>query len=161
MMHFKTHLKTSHTLIDLTPLVDVVFLMLIFFIITSDILPLKSLNIENPTLETNSASLTTQLIVVMDAQNVIYVGSKKSISDLFSLEKQLEEEIAQIKKQQAGREPTLVLSVDRRVEYGDFLRLFSICQKCSSCLRLVYHLSESQHAQHFYTHSNPGFKLKN
>lgn len=148
-MRFKTNLKTSHTLIDMTPLVDVVFLMLIFFMITSDILPLKSLNIENPTLEKNSDPLTTQLIVVIDAQNVIYVGSKKSIVDLFSLEGHLEEEVAQLKKQHSGKEPTVVLSVDRKVEYGDFLRLFSICQKSCSCLRLVYKPSESQHVKHF------------
>ena len=49
-MKFKTRLKTSMALIDLTPLVDVIFLMLIFFIVTSDILPLKSLLIENPKL---------------------------------------------------------------------------------------------------------------
>ncbi len=72
-MIFKTNLKASTALIDLTPLVDVIFLMLIFFIVTSDILPLKSLNIENPTLEKQSAPLTTQLLVVVDAQNVIYV----------------------------------------------------------------------------------------
>ena len=76
VIHVKTRLKSSFSLIDLTPLVDVVFLMLIFFIITSDILPLKSLNIENPTLNTTSAPLTSQLLVVIDAQNVIYVGER-------------------------------------------------------------------------------------
>ncbi|MFQ5728923.1 MAG: ExbD/TolR family protein [Waddliaceae bacterium] len=148
-MHFKTNLKTSNALIDLTPLVDVVFLMLIFFIITSDILPLKSLNIENPTLEKDSAPLTTQLIIVMDAQNVIYVGSKKAIVDLVSLQGHLQEEIAHLKKQNTGIEPTVVLSVDQRVDYGSFLRLFSICQESCPRLRLVYKPSESQHAEYF------------
>ncbi|NGX41811.1 MAG: hypothetical protein K940chlam7_00085 [Chlamydiae bacterium] len=148
-MQYRTILKTSNSLIDLTPLVDVVFLMLIFFIITSDILPLKSLNIENPTLEKNSAPLTTQLIVVMDAQNVIYVGSKKSILDLVSLKNHLQEEVSQLKKQNNSIEPTVVLSVDQRVDYGSFLRLFSICQECCPRLRLVYKPSESQHAEYF------------
>lgn len=66
-MQFKTSLKSTHALIDLTPLVDVVFLMLVFFIVTSDILPLKSLHIESPKLERNSEPLTTQILVVMDA----------------------------------------------------------------------------------------------
>jgi hypothetical protein len=35
-------------------------------------------------------------------------------------------------------EPTIVLSVDRRVNYGLFLRLFAIAQECCSRLRLVY-----------------------
>lgn len=135
---FKTTLKSSISLIDLTPLVDVIFLMLIFFIITSDILPLKSLNIENPKLNKNSTPLTTMLLVVMDAQNVIYVGSKKMIVDFESLKKQLEDEIEAIKRQYGNIDPTVVLSVDRRVEYGSFLRLFSIVQESASRLRLVY-----------------------
>lgn len=137
-MRFKTTLKSSNNLIDLTPLVDVVFLMLIFFIVTSDVLPLKSLNIENPSLEKNSMPLTTQLLVVMDAQNVIYVGSKKTIVDFTSLKAQVLEEIDYLKKQYANLEPHVVVSVDRRVEYGSFLKLFSIVQECCPRVRLVY-----------------------
>ena len=125
-------------LIDLTPLVDVIFLMLIFFIVTSDILPLKSLLIENPKLEKDSAPLTTQLLLVMDTQHVIYLGSKKTIVDLTSLKQSLQEELYNLKRQNGGQEPTIVLSVDRRVNYGLFLRLFSIAQECCSRLRLVY-----------------------
>jgi biopolymer transport protein ExbD len=137
-MRFKTNLKPSTNLIDLTPLVDVIFLMLIFFIVTSDILPLKSLNIENPSIPKQSAPLTTQLLVVMDAQNVIYVGTKKAIVDLASLKSALEDEITLFKKQHSGIEPTVVISVDRRVEYGVFLKLFSLVQECCPRVRLVY-----------------------
>jgi biopolymer transport protein ExbD len=148
-LRFKSNLKTSSALIDLTPLVDVIFLMLIFFIITSDILPLKSLNIENPTLEKDSAPLTTQIIVVMDAQNVIYVGSKKSIVDLSSLKSQLGEEIGKQKLLNQGIDPTVVISADRRVDYGSFLKLFSICQECSPKLRLVYKPVDEENAEYF------------
>lgn len=141
-MRFKTNLKVSNTLIDMTPLVDVIFLMLIFFMITSDVLPLKSLNIENPTVNRDSVPLTTQLLVVMDAQHVIYVGSKKAIVDLGSLKSQLDEEISLLKKQYPGIEPTVVVSVDRRVDYGSFLKVFSISQECCPRIRLVYKPSE-------------------
>lgn len=127
----------------MTPLVDVIFLMLIFFIVTSDVLPLKSLNIENPVLDRNSAPLTTQVLVVMDAQNVIYVGSKKAIVDLGSVKQQLHDEIAMLQSNHPKLKPTVVLSVDRRVDYGSFLRLFSIVQESSPRLRLVYQPEES------------------
>lgn len=137
-MNFKTNLKASTNLIDLTPLVDVIFLMLIFFIVTSDILPLKSLNVETPTLSENSSPLTTQLLVIMDGHHVIYVGSKKSIVDFSTLESTLNEHITQLKKQNGGTMPTVVVSVDKRVEYGSFLKLFSIVQGCTPKVRLVY-----------------------
>ena len=138
-VRFKTSLKTSQAFIDLTPLVDVIFLLLIFFIITSDILPLKSLHIENPNLEKDSLPLTTQLLVVMDAQHVIYLGSKKTIVDFTSLKDSLLQEIAYRKKNHADNiQSTVVLSVDRHVEYDVFLRLFSIVQECGLPIRLVY-----------------------
>lgn len=132
----------------MTPLVDVIFLMLIFFIVTSDILPLKSLHIENPVLARNATPLTTQILVVMDAQNVIYVGSKKAIVDLSSVKEQLEEEIAKLKQQHANLIPTVVLSIDRRVDYGSFLRLFSIVQNISPRIRFVYKPDESQESEY-------------
>jgi biopolymer transport protein ExbD len=112
--------------------------------VTSDILPLKSLHIENPALARDSTPLTTQLLLVMDAQNVIYVGSKKAIVELGSLKSLLQEEITSLKKQHQGIEPTVVLSIDRRVEYGSFLKVFSIAQETSTRLRLVYQVDESQ-----------------
>lgn len=136
-MRFKTNLKYTQTLIDLTPLVDVIFLMLIFFMITSDILPLKSLSIENPKLARNSVPLTTQLLIVMDGQNVIYLGSKKEIVDLGNLKLHLEKEIASF-RETFKTTPTVVLNVDRRVEYGTFLQLFSAVQECCNNVRLVY-----------------------
>ena len=141
-MKFKSRLKHSSSLIDLTPLVDVIFLMLIFFIVTSDILPLKSLNIENPELSADSAPLTSQLLVVMDEHQVIYVGSKKKIVDLNSLRSALQDEIKGFTDQHSGMTPTVDLSVDRRVDYGLFLQLFSIAQETTPKIRLVYQTSE-------------------
>lgn len=142
-MKFKTNLKTSTSLIDLTPLVDVIFLLLIFFIVTSDVLPLKSLNIQNPQLESESAPLTTQLLLVMDAQHVIYLGSKKEIIDFDSLKDHLAKHIADLMKLNGGQDPTIVLSVDRRVDYGLFLKLFSNVQECCPRIRLAYQTSEN------------------
>lgn len=137
-MKLKTNLKFSNNLIDLTPLVDVIFLMLIFFIVSSEVLPLKSLNIENPTIDRDSMPLTTQILVVVDAQNVIYVGSKKAITELAAVKTQLEEEIHKLQQQHEGLQPTIVLSVDKQVDYGFFLKIFSIIQEASPRIRLVY-----------------------
>lgn len=141
-MNFKTRLKPAHNLIDLTPLVDVIFLLLVFFLVTSDILPLKSLNVENPTLSKNSLPLTTQLIVVMDAEQVIYVGSKKDIVDFSSVKEHLLKEVSLLREKHREVHPTVVLSVDRRVDYGSFLRLFSLVQECGYPMRLSYKSSE-------------------
>lgn len=140
-LKFNTRLKPSFSLIDLTPLVDVIFLLLIFFIVTSNTLPLKSLKIENPALDRQAVPLTTQLLIVMDAQHVIYVGSKKSIADLTTLEEMVRSELNNNHASQKAK-PTLVLSVDKRVDYGSFLRTFSTLQKVGYPIRLVFKTEE-------------------
>ena len=150
-MNFKSSLNTSSSLIDLTPIVDVIFLLLIFFIITSDVLPLKSLNVENPKLDRDSTPLTTQILVVMDAQNVIFLGQKKDIVDMASLKEHLIKEMNLLKGQHPGVDPSVVLSVDKRVQYDAFLKLFSTAQECSSRVRLVYKPTEEERADMFDT----------
>ncbi|MBS0654246.1 MAG: biopolymer transporter ExbD [Verrucomicrobia bacterium] len=137
-MQFRTRLKTSQHLIDLTPLVDVIFLMLIFFLISSEILPLKSLLIEVPELPTDQPARLAQLIVVMDDNQVIYIGSKKEIIDMGSVKDRLTELINAMKSEYPNYSPTVVLNVDRRVDFGAFMRLFSQVQECSPRIRLSF-----------------------
>lgn len=142
-MRFKTKLKPSFTLIDMTPLVDVVFLMLIFFIISSEILPLKSLYIEHPQIDREGEAVTTRLILVMDAQHVLYLGSKKNIVDIPSLAAALKKEHEALMKKSPRTAPTLVLSIDKRVDYDSFLKILSIAKENFSSIRLVYDTSLS------------------
>jgi biopolymer transport protein ExbD len=137
-MRFATRLKPCTNLIDLTPLVDVIFLMLIFFLVTSEILPMKSLLIENPIIEKEAPTRLTQLLVVMDRDQVIYIGSKKDIVDLSSVKPVLQDQIIALKNQYPECNPTVVLSIDRRVDYGAFLRLFSQVQECTPRIRLSF-----------------------
>lgn len=137
-MRFQTRLKPCHNLIDLTPLVDVIFLMLIFFLVTSEILPLKSLPIETPSIPIDQPAKLAQLLVIMDADHVIYIGSKKEIVDMSSVKERLKEMIAKMKEEAKACEPAIVLSIDRRVDYGQFMKLFSQVQECSPRIRLSF-----------------------
>lgn len=137
-MKCSTRLKPCLNLIDLTPLVDVIFLMLIFFLITSDTLPLKSLLIQNPQITSVDAAKLSQLAIIMDKDRVIYVGSKKEIVDLMSLQETLQRHISLWKAAHQGVTPIVVLSVDRRVDYETFLRLFSETAKSASKVRLAF-----------------------
>jgi len=137
-MKFVTRLKPCFNLIDLTPLVDVIFLLLIFFLITSDTLPLKSLLIQHPQFSSTEEAKLSQLVVVMDKDQVIYVGSKKKIVDLMSLKEELQTHISLWKEHFHGVTPTVVLSVDRRVQYETFLRLFSEVVKTVPRVRLAF-----------------------
>ncbi len=146
-MRFSTRLKPCHNLIDLTPLVDVIFLMLIFFLVTSEILPLKSLVIENPQLPIEQPTRLAQLIVIMDADQVIYLGSKKEIVDMESVKERLQEVISSLKIARPEYNPTVMLHVDRRVDFETFLRLFAQVQQCTSRIRLSFTQADNDAAR--------------
>ena len=137
-MHLQARLRPTSYFVDLTPLVDVVFLLLIFFMITSDVLPLKSLNIQVPELTQDSLPLTSQLVVVMDSAHVIYLGSTKAIVDLEELQTRLPRELDLLRQKNGGSPITLVLNIDEKAEYGPFLKLFAVAQNSSQKIRLVY-----------------------
>lgn len=141
-MKCSTRLKPSLNLIDLTPLVDVIFLMLIFFLITSDTLPLKSLLIQHPQIKSLEEAKLSQFVIIMDKDQVIYVGSKKEIVDLMSLPEALQRHISTWKERHGGSTPTVVMSIDKRVSYETFLRLFSEVVKISPRVRLAFRTEE-------------------
>lgn len=137
-MQFKTNLQSNLSLIDLTPLVDVILLMLIFFIITSDILPFKSLPIAPPQLDLPSTGKTTQLLVIMDAHHVIYVGNRKQIVDFQAFKQYLSDHVSDLLASYPTASPSIVLSIDRSVDYGEFLRLLALTQEVGLPIRLMY-----------------------
>jgi biopolymer transport protein ExbD len=142
-MRFSTRLKPCFTLIDLTPLVNVIFLMLIFFIITSDTLPLKSLMIQYPQVSSAEPAKLSQLVVIMDKDQVIYVGSKKEIADLYSLKDVLQKHMTTWKEAHRGVTPVVALSVDKRLDYETFLRVFAEVVKIAPKVRLAFRTSQN------------------
>lgn len=137
-MHFKTRLKPTDSLIDMTPLVDVIFLLLVFFMITSDILPLKSLHIEQAKIPIDAPSLTTQLVVVIDDEEVIYVGSDKKIVGLEELQPYLEKAAKKYERKHGGSSPTVTLNIDQRASYGLFLQVLAKTQAAGLTVRVAY-----------------------
>ena len=74
----------------------------------------------------------------MDKDQVIYIGSKKEIVDLMSLKEALQKHVTLWRERNNNVTPTVVLSVDRRVDYGIFLRLFSEVVKVAPKVRLAF-----------------------
>ncbi|MFA6915626.1 MAG: biopolymer transporter ExbD [Parachlamydiales bacterium] len=137
-MKFQTRLKHTGSLIDMTPLVDVIFLLLVFFIITSDTLPLKSIHLDKPNISLNDTPLTTQLVLVIDNEEVIYLGSSKDIVDLESLQNKLHDEIELYKKSHSNITPTITLNIDKSIPYDTFLQVLNKVYSTGATIRLAY-----------------------
>ena len=88
------------------------------------------------------------VIAALVAMYFFYLANKDKDAEMAKLRPQAEE-ISQLQKHHPGAKPTIVISLDRRVEYGSFLRLFSIAQETGQKIRLVYRPDENQSTDYF------------
>ena len=63
---------------DLTPMLDVVFILLIFFVITASFIQEQTLQLESaPTHSSNDSQQKSALEVIVDERNRVYVGARE------------------------------------------------------------------------------------
>ena len=114
---------SSHTTIDINilPLIDVLFAVLLFFILSSLILTKRyDVQINRPTLPNPSALLKRQEVVIIsiDQQKNILLGSRKT--NLLALKSTL--------RDLDDREPItqLLIDADRNLDYGFIIKVLGV-----------------------------------
>jgi len=108
--------------LDLTPLIDVVFILLIFFIVTSvfkkDDVALK-LNLPNSSASSIKIK-TKELIIELNSDSIGYGGKK---IDFVSLENHL--------KSITKKDKPVVVKIDENTKYDRVVKLLDLLQKYS------------------------------
>jgi biopolymer transport protein ExbD len=97
--------KQEENQIDLTPMLDVVFIMLIFFIVTSSFVKEPGIEIFKPQAETTEACLRGTIIFAVDTRGEIYYNKNK-----LPLDRALR--TAEAAKKEAPQE-NIVIQIDR------------------------------------------------
>lgn len=117
-MNFRKYLRSEDKrfVVDMTALVDIAFIIILFLGIVSTLAPISSINVELPKATAEKTSVEPIKILV-DKDGNYYLGSKKVNDDEIS--KYLEDKKAK----------TLVIVADRRVEYGKVVHLMDIAKK--------------------------------
>ena len=122
----KTHSSNRSGVPDLTPLIDVVFQLLIFFLLTSKYVeqapnPSSSIPVNLPESSlTASSSLPQEMIISIDEEEKIYVGDEEMSLD------QLKQRLSQL----AQKKPNTLVLIrgDQKVSYGQIGQIMSIVQ---------------------------------
>ena len=91
-MQFEGRRRLSHTP-NLTPLIDVVFLLLVFFMLTSHFVREESIKVDLPTAQSGAADDREYLQVVLDAQGRILMHDH--FIDASDLEARLQAELSE------------------------------------------------------------------
>ena len=63
--------------IDLTPMLDVVFIMLIFFIVTATFIKESGIEVNRPVSDTSKQKENTTIVIAISADNSIWIDKRK------------------------------------------------------------------------------------
>jgi len=120
-VRLKRHLKLERTLrtIDIAPLIDVVFLLLIFFMLTSSFIFQPGIKVNLPRAITSEMLSEENAVISITAENLIYYRQKLvTIKELSSL----------LKGIASARLPVLIKS-DRKASLGRIVVVWDICRQ--------------------------------
>lgn len=119
-MRFKRHskLEKGPRQIDIAPLVDVIFQLLIFFMLSSSFTFQSGINVKLPRAVTSDIIKDDNTIVTISSENVLYLnGSIISIKDL-------QENLKPI----AELNRPLLIKADRRASMGRIVDVWDLCR---------------------------------
>ncbi|HMT92531.1 biopolymer transporter ExbD [uncultured Thiothrix sp.] len=113
-MKFRTR-ETSHVDVDLTSMIDVVFLLLIFFMVTTTFNHNSALKIALPTASKNPATqnLQNKIELLIDSQGRYYVNGREVLN---TQPETLFQAMTEVLNSMQGT-PALVISADANVNY--------------------------------------------
>ena len=119
MMRFPVK-KRTRPIIHLTALIDIVFLLLIFFLLTSSFVDQQGVAIIVPEIESEESELLPDIIIQIDQDGVFYFNRKVvEENNLFYLLKDKLKSVSQNK---------VIIQADRRVEYDKVVRVIDIAK---------------------------------
>jgi biopolymer transport protein ExbD len=110
--------------IDIAPLVDVVFQLLIFFMLTANFIMQPGIKVTLPEAQHTSPQEENQIIVFIDQQNQLYVNREKT--DISQLKQRLSDHLKQSGKRY------IVLKADTETNLGLAVKVMDIAKDAGS-----------------------------
>ncbi len=123
-MYFRSNsklleLQKGPSTIDIAPLIDIVFQLLIFFMLTSNFIFQPGIKINLPKAVTSEALHEQNVVITITRENLIYLDNKAITSA--ELGRKLSKEVSPAKK------PVLI-KADRRASLGRIVEVWDLCR---------------------------------
>ena len=118
-MTFKTHLEIAKGRIDPAPMVDIVFLLLIFLVLTTPFVLQPGFGMmELPAADRYPNATLQEIVLTVSRDNLLFFNTQPT-----TLEK-LPDQLRQAARD--SKNPQLVIKVDRQVSYEKIIKLFDL-----------------------------------
>ena len=105
--------KKEEAEMDMTPMLDVTFIMLIFFIVTASFVKESGVTVERPEADTGSKQERAAILVGIDAGGGVYIDNGQV--DIRAVGATVEKMLAE------NPQGTVVIQADKRAKSGDVL----------------------------------------
>jgi len=104
--------------LDIAPLIDVIFLLLIFFMLTSSFIFQPGIKINLPKAVTSEVLHEQNVVITITSQNLIYLRKKAVTSN----------ELTRRLKEVAKENKPLLIKADRKASLGRVVEVWDICR---------------------------------
>lgn len=116
------HINKKTIGFDLTPLIDVVFLLLIFFMLTTTFINIESgVKVDLPSGDFAEVTERQNVVVSITENNVLYINNK--LIDPDKLSESIREEIGE------NIDSLVVLEADQNISHGKVVRVMDLIKK--------------------------------
>ncbi|RLB76783.1 MAG: hypothetical protein DRH15_12160 [Deltaproteobacteria bacterium] len=116
---FKSRLQIKRRTMELTPLIDVVFLLLIFFMLTSSFISQPGIKINLPKALTGQLLQKDTLVLTITEDNRIYFNNKRILF------KELKDKLKDVDR----KEQTLLIKADKQASLGRIVEVWDLCRE--------------------------------
>ena len=120
-MRFKRHIELEHGLrqIDIAPLIDMVFQLLIFFMLTSSYIVQQGIRVNLPRAVTSEITKQNQIQISISSENIIYLNEKVvTLQELRDFLKNLD-----------NKEASVLIKADRKAVLGRVVEVWDILRE--------------------------------
>lgn len=121
-MVFKRRLKPVST-VDLIPMIDVIFQLVVFFMVSSTFIITPGISLELPSSTTAEPVVLSQLVITIVSEDELYINDKAS--SLSMMPKQLQD--TEIKSN--IKNTNVIIEGDRKVSYSLMIKVLDILRE--------------------------------
>jgi len=123
-MRFRRVERQKRVAFDLTPLIDVVFLLLIFFMVTTTFARIgQGIRVSLPTTTTPQEKIEKSIVISITKDGQIYLG-KKRVKE--------ENLIPLLKKELKGKEGLVVINADKATLHGKVVEIMDLAKQAGA-----------------------------